>query len=93
MRIQSLSPEPMNHRRDPILIVSEMLSCAIRGVGKTEMMYKVGLSSAQANKYLALLLRSDLLAVRDNDEKLTYETTTKGKSFLDTFETFTKLLN
>jgi predicted transcriptional regulator len=83
----------MSHRRDPILIVSQMLTCAVRGIGKTEMMYKVGLSSAQANKYLALLLKSDLLAVRNRNEKSTYETTTKGKSFLETFDTLTKLLN
>jgi predicted transcriptional regulator len=83
----------INQRRDPVIIVSEMLSCAVKGVGKCEMMYKVGLSSAQLKKYLLFLLRSELLAECDNDEKTMFKTTAKGRSFLETFDTLIKLLD
>jgi predicted transcriptional regulator len=83
----------MNHRRDYAIIVSEILSCAIKGVGKCEMMYKVGLSSAQLKKYLQFLLKSELLAACDTDRKPSFKTTAKGKCFLETFDTITKLLD
>jgi predicted transcriptional regulator len=83
----------MSHRRDSVIIVSEILSCAIKGVGKCEMMYKVGLSSAQLKKYLLFLLKSELLAACDPDRKPSFKTTAKGKCFLETFDTITKLLD
>jgi predicted transcriptional regulator len=82
-----------NHRRDSILIVSDILSCATRGAGKCEIMYKVGLSSAQLNKYLVLLLKSELLIASNYDKKSLYKTSDKGKNFLETFETLAKLLD
>lgn len=56
-------------------------------------MYKVGLSSAQLNKYLILLLKSELLVASNGDKKSVYKTSDKGKSFLEAFETLTKLLD
>lgn len=91
MFAQSIFMQTMNHRRDTILILSEMLSCAIKGSGKCEMMNKVGLSTAQTNKYLQLLLKSELLTVSNGGQKLEYRTTVKGKSFLETFDTLTRL--
>jgi predicted transcriptional regulator len=85
--------QTMSQRRDPVIIMSEILSCAARGVRKSEMMYKVGLSSAQIKKYLLLLIDSELIAVYDHDEKATYKTTAKGKNFLETFDTITRLLD
>ena len=85
--------QTMSHRRDPAIIVQEILLFAVKGAGKSQMMYKVGLSSAQMNKYLLLLLKSELLAVCNHDKKPTYKTTAKGKSFLEAFDTITKLLD
>jgi len=82
-----------SRRRDSVLIVSDILSCAAKGAGKCEIMYKVGLSSAQVNRYLFLLLKSELLVVSDNDRRSIYKTTAKGKSFLETFDALTKLLD
>jgi predicted transcriptional regulator len=90
---RSPSPQSMNHRRDSVIIVSEILLCAVKGVGKSEMMGKVGLSSAQLKKYLQFLLRSELLAVNDHVRRPLFETTTKGKNFLETFDRITKLLD
>lgn len=93
MLTHSSSYQAPNHRRDSILIVSDILSCAARGAGKCEIMYKVGLSSAQLNKYLILLLKSELLVASNGDKKSVYKTSDKGKSFLEAFETLTKLLD
>jgi predicted transcriptional regulator len=70
-----------------------MLSSAVKGAGKCEMMYKVHLSSAQINRYLTLLLKLELLAKSNQDERPTYKTTAKGKNFLETFDTIIKLLD
>jgi predicted transcriptional regulator len=70
-----------------------MLSCAARGVGKTELMYKVGLSSAQLDKYIPALVRSELLEVSNHKKRALYKTTDKGRSFLDIFDTLIKLLD
>ena len=75
------------------MIVSQMLSSAVNGVGKSAMMYKVGLSSAQVNRYLELLLKLRLLTVCNENKRCTYKTTTKGKSFLETFDTIIKPLD
>jgi predicted transcriptional regulator len=81
------------NRRDKFVIISAMLSYAVEGVGKTELMYKVGLSSAQLERYLPILVRSELLEVSTGKKKPLYRTTDKGKSFLDTFDTLVKLLD
>jgi predicted transcriptional regulator len=81
----------MNHRRDTIVILSQILSCAVNGAGKCQIIYKVGLSSAQTNKFLQLLLKSELLTTSDGTGKVEYRTTVKGKSFLETFDVLTKL--
>jgi predicted transcriptional regulator len=83
--------QTMNHRRDTIVILSEILSCAVNGTGKCQIIYKVGLSSAQTNKFLQVLLKSELLTANNGTGKIEYRTTVKGRSFLATFDTLTKL--
>lgn len=84
-----------NNRRDKFVIISAMLAYASRGVRKTELMYKVGLSSAQLDRYIPALVRSELLEVSDHKKrkKALYTTTEKGRSFLDMFDTLVKLLD
>jgi predicted transcriptional regulator len=81
------------NRRDRLAIISVMLSYAAKGVGKTELMYKVGLSSAQLDKYIPVLVKSDLLEVSNHTKRAQYKTTNKGRSFLDIFETLVRLLD
>jgi predicted transcriptional regulator len=81
-----------SNRRDHVLIISDILSCAVKGVKKTELMLKAGLSSAQLGKYMHLLARSELLRTSDLDTGPIYKTTMKGKDFLETFDELAKLL-
>jgi predicted transcriptional regulator len=80
------------NRRDRLVLLSAMLSRADKGVCKTELMYKVGLTSAQADKYIPVLVRSDLLQVFNHRKKPVYRTTEKGKSFVDMLGTLFRLL-
>ena len=90
---QSSFPEMRRNRRDSIVIASDMLSYAVEGVGKTQLMYKAGLSSAQLNKYMPALVRSELIETQHNHRRrLVYKTTLKGKNFLETFSALAKLI-
>lgn len=93
MLTQSALFQVKGNRRDRLAIISAMLSYAARGVGKTELMYKVGLSSAQLDKYIPVLMKSELIEVSNHTKKAIYKTTNKGKSFLDIFGTLVKLLD
>jgi predicted transcriptional regulator len=89
---QRLSLQAKGNRRDKLVIISAMLSHAVKGVCKTELMYKVGLSSAQLERYIPVLVRSELLEISNHSKKPVYRTTGKGRSFLDVFDTLVKLL-
>lgn len=93
MLSQSALLQAKGNRRDRLAIISAMLSYAAKGVGKTELMYKVGLSSAQLDKYIPVLVRSELLEVSNHTRKAVYRTTNKGKSFLGIFGTLVRLLD
>jgi len=80
-------------RRDPFIIISDILLLATVGVKKTELMCKVGLSSEQAQKYLPLLSKSELLQESREQKGVFYKTTKKGKSFLQVFEEVANMLN
>jgi len=82
-----------SNRRDKFAKISAMLLHAAKGAGKTELMYKVGLSSAQLDKYIPALVRSELLEVSNHTKRALYKTTDKGRSFLDIFDTLVKLLD
>jgi predicted transcriptional regulator len=82
-----------NSRRDDILIFSHMLSCAIEGVGITELMSRAGLSHGQLDKYIPKLLKSELLETYLEKERLRYRTTNKGKIFLKTSSALYKLMS
>ncbi len=90
---ERLFMQARGNRRDRLVILSAMLSYAARGVCKTELMYKVGLSSAQLDRYIPVLVRSELLEVFNHSKKAVYRTTDKGRSFLDTFDTLVRLLD
>ncbi len=81
------------NRRDKLVLISNMLYFAAKGVCKTELMYKVGLSSAQLEKYIPVLVKSELLEISNGRKRLLYKTTQKGKSFLDIFDNLVKLLD
>jgi predicted transcriptional regulator len=78
--------------RDRFSIFSDMLTCAIGGTRKTEIMCRVGLSSLQLHKYMDALTRFGLIEVQILKKTATYRTTPKGKSFLETFDTLVEHL-
>ena len=80
-------------KRDRFSIFSDMLSCAIVGTRKTEIMCRVGLSGFQLYKYMGVLTRFGLLDMQILKETATYRTTPKGKSFLEAFGTLVELLS
>lgn len=61
----------------------EILSRAVSGKKKTEMMRDVGLSYLQAKLYLGELVDRGLLKI---DEKHNFKTTKKGNEFLEKCE-------
>lgn len=81
------------YRRDVFLIISDILSLAISGIRKTELMSKAGLSSEQLHKYMPMLSRSELLETSREERKIVYRTTKKGKSFLQTLEELERMLD
>jgi len=79
-------------RRDRLVLFSAMLSRADRGVNKTELMYKVGMSTAQLDKYIPVLVRSNLLEVLNHSKRCVYKTTEKGRDFLEAFGRLVQLV-
>jgi predicted transcriptional regulator len=79
--------------RDRFSIFSDMLTSAMGGIRKTEIMCRVGLSSLQLHKYLDVLTKYGLLDVQILKKTATYRTTPKGKSFLDAFGTLVEHLS
>ena len=65
-------------------IVSQILDICKTGVCKTRIVYQANLNFRTVNPYIDLLIKNDLLEVKQGKEVL-YETTDKGISFLDNF--------
>jgi len=86
-------PQFKSNRRDYVLIVSDILSRAVKGAKKTELMYKVGLNSAQLEKYMMWLVESELLELSNQETRPVYKTTVKGKAFLEAFGKLAELLD
>ena len=79
--------------RDRLDIFSDMLTCAIGGIRKTEIMCRVGLSGLQLHKYMDVLTRYGLLDVQILKKTATYRTTPKGRSFLEAFDALVEHLS
>jgi predicted transcriptional regulator len=92
---EQFSLQAEGKRRDKLVLFSAMLLRADGGAAKTELMYKVGLSSAQFDKYIPVLVGCDLLEVFNRTKRacFVYKTTAKGKKFLENFGKLVKLLD
>jgi len=86
------SSQTNGNRRDRIVLFSAMLSRADKGVNKTELMYKVGLSSLQFDRYIPILVGCGLLEVLNHRKRAVYMTTEKGRRFVDKYGILIKLL-
>jgi len=70
-----------------------MLRIAQAGVLKSHIMYKAHLNSTQLEVYLEMLLRNKLLQILETDGNQIYETTLRGKQYIQEFETIREILN
>jgi len=68
--------------RDRVAIVAEILDMAYGGAQKTNVMYKVGMSSLMLNRYLRLMMRAKLLDITLMNDKMALKATDRGKEFL-----------
>ncbi len=87
-----ISSQTNKNRRDRIVLFSAILSCADKGINKTELMYKVGLSSMQFDKYIPVLGGCGLLEVSNHEKRAADLTTEKGRRFIDKYGILIKLL-
>ena len=74
--------------RSSFEIIAEILDVTKNGAKKTRIMYSCGLSYKFVQKYLKLLLKTDLL-ISGND----YHTTKKGIWFLRKYQRLELLMN
>ena len=59
---------------------------------KTRIMYKVNLSFSQVNEYLSFLTEMGFLRVHVETRKKLYETTAKGKLYIENYMEMSNLL-
>ncbi len=80
-------------RRSYLDVIYDILSIAVNGVKKTQIMYGANLSYSQLISYLNFTLSSGLLSAMkgDGNEEL-YLTTEKGLRFLREYEKLRELL-
>jgi predicted transcriptional regulator len=84
--------EDASKRRERLRIIADILKAAKRGITKTEIMYKAGLSFAQLTEYLSLLVKAELIESFKINKKIVYQTTTKGHLYLQSYEEMKHLL-
>ncbi len=79
---------PFESRRSTVQLISEILRLLRLGeVGKTEVMYTVGLTHAQTQKYLPRLVELGLVDQRGEDGRTpSYRITPKGLDILSRIE-------
>jgi len=85
-----------SRKRSAIDIMASILSEARKGTRKTRIMYRCNLSHRQLQVYLKFLLDMKLLMSisEEGDSKTNfYETTTKGRNFLDAYGKLKELMH
>lgn len=70
-------------RRDSLSITISILSNAIGGMGRTQLVYRTNLNFGTMDKYLKLLMKNGLISSYVLDGGKHYRTTEEGTSFLE----------
>lgn len=82
----------MNGRRSHIEVIADIMR--LREASKTQIMYSVGMSYAQLQKYLRYLTEHGFLARESNENSGTcYRVTQNGKRLLEAIEKIEQLLS
>lgn len=74
----------MSIRRSHLEICAQILDAIETGktITKTHIMYRANVSFSQLQKYMTLLLESDLVRELEQENRMVYEITEKGKLLL-----------
>ncbi|MHC1688305.1 MAG: winged helix-turn-helix domain-containing protein [Methanothrix sp.] len=79
-------------KRSRHLIISEILGICMNGASKTRIVYQANLNFRTVNPYIDLLLKNNLIEVR-NGQTVLYATTTRGANLLNNFRQITSELS
>jgi predicted transcriptional regulator len=72
-------------KRSKHVIISEILDICKDGANKTRVVYQANLNFRTVDPYIDLLVKNNLLEVKQ-ERNVLYETTDKGKKMLDDFK-------
>ena len=72
-------------KRSKHVIISEILDICKDGANKTRIVYKANLNFKTVDPYIDLLIKNNLLEVKQK-KNVSYETTDKGKKMLADFK-------
>ena len=86
--------ETVSHgRRSRLEIIARILHASRgRGVKKTHLMYQCGMSFAQLEKYLDLILKARLIQVQGDNPHLCFRISGKGRRFLKAYKSLKALM-
>lgn len=78
-------------QRDQLKIIEDILTVALEGASKTQLVYRANLNFRRLRRYLPILAEKGLIAATEGTP-IRYTTTEKGKDFLSHYRRARKLL-
>jgi predicted transcriptional regulator len=84
--------EPFTNRSRLSIIYHILWICQDTQVSQTQLMYKANLSYFQLKKYVNTLMSKGLLQETVQDEKKSYQSTPRGRQYIEAFRDLTRLL-
>jgi len=90
--LKSSAVQTLWERRDRLHIIAETIEVAKGSQLKTRIMYKVNLSFSQVTEYLSFLTEMGFLRVRVENRRMVYETTDKGRLYIENYLEMSNLL-
>jgi len=69
-------------RRSKLEIIANILSAALKGAKKTEIVYKANINFRRIEEFLSFLIEKGLIEHTNGE----YKTTSRGKEFLDDYQ-------
>jgi predicted transcriptional regulator len=84
--------EPFTNRSRLSIIYHILWICQDTQVSQTQLMYKANLSYFQLKKYVNTLMIKGLLQETVQDEKKSYQSTPRGRQYIEAFRDLTRLL-
>jgi predicted transcriptional regulator len=84
--------EPFTNRSRLSIIYHILWICQDAQVSQTQLMYKANLSYFQLKKYVNTLRIKGLLQENVQDGKKSYQSTPRGRQYIDAFRDLTRLL-